>query len=246
MLPGPSADPTDNPPQLTEPDIGPPAPDCCPTDPVIAKHFDKRIAELTAEQEFPEMIDVSAMLLELLEEDVAVDAPTVIELGSGSGALAVALVKRGAARVRGIDMSPGMAAVAVRRAEAAGVTDQASFGLGDGATLELDPADWVVLDRVICCYPDMPLLLGNATGAARSRVAFTVPTSRGWRGLLNRVMWFAENIPSFFTRNSCPTFVHDLGKIERVLTERGFARLREDRLGLWHAAVWERAHGLTS
>jgi magnesium-protoporphyrin O-methyltransferase len=217
---------------------------CCapssPTDPVIAKHFDKRIAELTAEAEFPEMVDVSAMLLNLLQEDLETSAPSVIELGSGSGALAVALIKRGAARVRGIDMSPGMLAVAVRRAEAAGVADQASFGVGDGAAAELEPADWVVLDRVICCYSDMPRLVGNAAGAARSRVAFTVPLSRGWKGLLNRFMWFLENIPSFVTRNSCPTFVHDTRRIEEQLAQRGFTRLREDRLGLWYGCVWER------
>jgi magnesium-protoporphyrin O-methyltransferase len=222
------------------------AADCCATDPVIARHFDKRIADLTAEAEFPEMVDVSAMLLGLLEPELEASAPSVIELGSGSGALAVALIKRGAARVRGIDMSPGMLAVAVRRAEQAGVADQASFGVGDGATADLDEADWVVLDRVICCYPDMPRLVGNAAGAARSRVAFTVPISRGWKGLLNRVMWFLENIPAFLTRNSCPTFVHDIGRIEEQLARHGFTRLREDRLGLWYGCVWERSAKLAT
>lgn len=220
-----------------------PAADCCAggtVDPVIARHFDRRIADQTVEAEFPEMVDVSAMLLRLVERDLETRTPTVLELGCGSGALAVALVKRGAARVRGIDMSPGMLAVAVRRAEAAGIADQASFGVGDGATAELEPADWVVLDRAICCYPDLERLVGNAVGAARSRVAFSVPTSRGWRGVMNRVLWFIGDMPAYLLRRSCPTFVHDIGRIERVLASAGFARLREDRMGLWHGAVWER------
>jgi magnesium-protoporphyrin O-methyltransferase len=187
------------------------------------------------------MVDVSAMLLGLVDGDVADAAPSVLELGCGSGALAVALLKRGASRARGIDLSPGQLAVAVKRADAADVADRAAFTLGDAATADVDPADWVVMDRVICCYPHMAALLDQATRSARLRVCFTVPTSRGWRGLLNRIMWPAENIPLRFGRPGCPGFVHSLDKIERRLRDAGFTQARSERLGLWHAAVWDRA-----
>ena len=213
----------------------------CGCGPRIAEHFDQRIEELTAEAggEFPEMIDVSRTLLEQLN-DVAEVRPTVLELGCGSGALTVALVKRGAARARGMDLSPGMLSVAVRRAEAAGVGDRVAFGVGDGAAEALEPADWVVLDRAICCYPDMPKLVMNGMGAARSRIGFTVPITRGWRGLVNRVMWSLENLPLVFGRPGCPTFAHSVDRIERLLAEAGFRERSSRRLGLWHAAVWER------
>ena len=110
------------------------AADCCATDAADRRAFDERIAELTADTDFPEMVDVSAVLLDLLEDDVEAASPTVLELGCGSGALTVALLKRGAARARGFDLSPGMLAVAVRRAEQADVADRAAFTLGDGAT----------------------------------------------------------------------------------------------------------------
>jgi len=224
-------------PQGTEPR---PA-DCCATESQIARHFDDRIAELTADTDLPEMMDVSAMLLDLVDDDVAGAAPTVLELGCGSGALLVALLKRGASRARGIDLSPGMLAVAVKRAEKADVADQAAFSLGDGAKADVQPADWVVMDRVICCYPDMDALLAQATRAAKARIAFTVPTSRGWRGLINRVMWPFDNIPLLFGRPGCRGFVHSLDRIEKRLHDAGFAQKRQDRLGLWHAAVWDRA-----
>lgn len=211
----------------------------------IAAHFDNRIVEQTDEAgaDFPEMVDVSAMLLRLIEADLGADTPTVLELGCGSGALTVAALKRGATRARGIDLSPGMLAVAVRRAEAAGVAEQASFGVGDGATETLEQADWVLLDRVICCYPDVNRLLGNAVSGARRRVAFSVPTSRGWRGLVNRVMWWVENVPQRFGRPGCPTYVHSLDDIEAALGAAGFVPVRSDRLGLWHGAVWDRREG---
>jgi hypothetical protein len=129
----------------------------------------------------------------------------------------------------------------VRRAEAAGVEDRVAFRVGDGALETLEAADWVVLDRVICCYPEMTRLLANALAAARSRVAFTVPLSRGWRGMINRVLWRAENLPLLIGRPGCPTYVHSLDRIETELARGGFVPVRSERIGLWHAAVWDRA-----
>jgi magnesium-protoporphyrin O-methyltransferase len=215
-------------------------PNCCEVDPRIAHHFDNRIAELTADGQLPEMVDVSEMLLSLLS-DVGVVAPTVLELGCGSAALMTELVRRGAASADGVDLSPDMIAAARRRAAEADVADRSAFVQGDGALIPLDAHDWVVLDRVICCYPNVESLLANATRAATRRVAFSVPNSRGFRGLVNKVGWWLENVPTWLRGNACPTFVHDISRIERILSRAGFTRSRDARLGLWYAAVWDRA-----
>ena len=206
--------------------------------PRISRHFDNRIAELTADGELPAMVDVSEMLLGLLS-DVASVATTVLELGCGSAALMTELVRRGAASADGIDLSPDMIAAARRRAAEADVADRSSFVQGDGALIPLEAHDWVVLDRVICCYPNVESLLANATRAATRRVAFSVPNSRGFRGLMNKIGWWLENVPTWLRGNACPTFVHDINRIERILGRAGFARSRDARLGLWYAAVWD-------
>lgn len=218
-----------------------PRADCCgEVDHRISTHFDNRIAELTSESEFPAMVDVSEMLLDLLD-DVGDAAPTLLELGCGSGALAVALLKRGATRARGYDMSPGMLAVAVKRAEQADLTDRVAFTMADGAKADVGRADWVIMDRVICCYPDMEQLMATATRAATHRVAFTVPNSRGLRGLINRIGWGVENIPSMlFRKDECATFVHSIRRIEEILSSAGFHQTGRDQLGLWYGAVWDR------
>ncbi len=215
--------------------------DCCAVDSRIGKHFDKRLAELTADGELPEMVDVSAMLLGLLEDDVATREPTVLELGSGSGALSVALLTEGAARVDGVDLSPDAVAAAERRAADAGVAEAAHFIVGDGALVEHTQHDWVVIDRVICCYPNPDALVGAALRAAGSRVAFSVPIWRGWKGWINRLGWALENIPSRLFGRACPTFVHDISRVERTLAAAGFSRTATDTLGLWYAAVWDRS-----
>ena len=213
--------------------------DCCAVDPRIASHFDHRLEELTVDGELPEMVDVSLMLLGLLD-DVGDRAPSVLELGCGSGALSVELLLRGAQRVDGIDMSAANVAAATERAQSAAVADRAAFAVGDGATAAAEAHDWVLLDRVICCYPDVDKLVSRAVALGRERVCFSVPTSRGWRGLVNRVAWTVENVPTWLLRNGCPTFVHDVGRVERILATAGFTRRADDRLGLWYAAVWQR------
>ena len=139
-----------------------------------------------------------------------------------------------------MDLSPDMLDAARRRAAQADVSDRVSFEQGDASVMQLSPHDWVVLDRVVCCYPDVQRLITNATRAATRRVAFSAPKSRGWRGALNKMMWRSANIPLWLGRPGCPGFVHSIDAIERLLAADGFALRRADRLGLWYAAVWER------
>ena len=42
--------------------------------------------------------------------------------------------------------------------------------MGDGASVRLVPHDWVVLDRVLCCYPDLDRLLPKILDKAFERV----------------------------------------------------------------------------
>lgn len=212
---------------------------CCAVDPRIARHFDTRMRELAVAGELPEMVEVSVRLLELLA-DVGELRPTVLELGCGSGALTVALLEQGAVAATGIDLSPESVATARRRAEEARVADRASFEVGDGAAARLAPHDWVILDRVICCYAHVDQLFGSALAAARTRIAFTVPESRGWRGLVSRLIILAENITRPLRAVSCPGYVHDVTRLEARLAAAGFANLHSGRVGRWHVAVWDR------
>lgn len=191
--------------------------------------------------DFPKMVDVTGGLLDMLGDDAESNRPTLLELGCGSGALTVALLERGAARADGVDLSSESVATARRRADGAGVGERAQFQVGDGSEVAVEPHDWVVLDRVICCYGRLDRLLANSIGAAGRRYAFSVPRDRGWQGLANRLIVTVENATNRFRGRPCPGYVHPIRKIERRLTAAGFARLRDRRIGLWYAAVWERA-----
>jgi ribosomal protein L11 methyltransferase len=70
----------------------------------------------------------------------------VLDLGSGSGILAIAAVKLGAARATGIEIEPDSIAVAERNAARNQVSDRVRFLEGDAADLAplLKPVDMVL------------------------------------------------------------------------------------------------------
>ena len=208
----------------------------------IARAFDRQAGELPVDAvSWPKPSRISLRLMEMLE-DVTEVRPTLLELGCGTGVASVRLAQQGARHVTGIDLSPASVDIAVRRAAEAGLDQtRVRFVVGDAASIQLERHDWVLLDRVICCYPSAEDLLANAAGAAGDRLAFAVPESRGWRGYLNRVGWGAENLgKAVLRRPTCPGLVHDVDAIERTLVNAGFRMVRKTRRGLWYAAVFDR------
>ena len=217
-----------------------PAADCCaPPDPRIARQFDARAADWEGLDEFPDLVDVSARLLDLLR-DAQLRRPSVLEFGCGTGAVGVALLEMDAARVTGIDLSPASIALARRRAEAAGMASKSTFEVGNAAEVESAPHDWVIMDRVICCFGDPDRLVDRAIAHAGERIAITVPESRGWRGLVNRPLWAVEFAWDRF-RGGCRGYVHDLTRIERRLGVAGFQPAGTARIGLWFLGIYDRA-----
>ncbi|HEY3524324.1 MAG TPA: class I SAM-dependent methyltransferase [Candidatus Limnocylindrales bacterium] len=218
------------------------ADDCCTVDPTIARWFDRATRRQLDVGHLPPLNPTSARLADLLD-DVATIRPTMLELGCGSGALTVRLLESGAASATAVDLSPASIGAARERAARAGVEDRAAFSVGDGATAPLEPHDWVVLDRVLCCYPDLDRLLAVSIGAARRRYALSVPVSWGWRGWLARLFVRLEAATAPLRGHPCRGYVHDVGRIEGRLRAAGLSRLRSSAKGMWYTAVFERAPG---
>jgi hypothetical protein len=128
--------------------------------------------------------------------------------------------------------------VARRRAASAGVDERATFIGGNAAAMDVEPHDWVILDRSICCFSDVDGLIAAALAAARQRVALTVPESRGWRGVLNRLR-LALKTGWDVLHGGCRSYVHDVNRIEARLAAAGFQAAAPHRvyLGRWLVAV---------
>ncbi len=83
---------------------------------------------------------------------------TVLEVGGGIGAIQIELLKAGASRTTSVELTPTYEEVAQGLLEDAGLADRVDRKLLDFAqdAGQVAPADVVIMNRVICCYPDMP------------------------------------------------------------------------------------------
>jgi SAM-dependent methyltransferase len=99
---------------------------------VIPRYF------VVAEREHELQNPISNEKLLLLGERLGLGAETrVLDIASGRGGPAVLLAKEFGCSIRGIEIAPEFHAVAVERAEAAGVAERVTFELGDAAQADL-------------------------------------------------------------------------------------------------------------
>ena len=101
----------------------------------------------------------------------------------------------------------------------------------------MEPADLVVLHRVVCCYPDYQRLLAAAADHARRALVFSYPP----RNLLSRAFYRGFNLMMRLTRSSCRGFAHPPGAMLGVLEDHGLRRSYERRSRIWQVAGLERA-----
>src|SRR5438874_12851638 len=132
---------------------------------------------------------ITTVLLSVLDE-TGLEGRSVLDVGCGTGDLALAALGHGARSVSGFDLGAGAVASARALAQERGLAERATFEVGDGSRASLPNSDVVVLNRVVCCYPSADALLANTLGAAGSVFALTAPIDReigrascrgGWR-----------------------------------------------------------------
>src|SRR3954470_4885055 len=135
-----------------------------------------------------------------------VDGATVLEIGGGVGETQLGLLRRGAARAVNLELSPAYDAEARALAREVGVQDRVERRIHDIAQApdQVEPADIVVLHRVVCCYPDYEKLLGAAADHARHALVFSHPP----RNAFSRTLVGAQNLMFKAMRREFRTFAH--------------------------------------
>ena len=148
-----------------------------------------------------------------------IEGATVLEIGGGVGDLQIELLRRGAARATNLELSAAYDDEARRLLADAGLADRADRRLVDIATDPdaVEPADVVILNRVVCCYPDFRRLLGAAADHARSQLVFSHPP----RNLLSRAVLGGENLSNRMTGCGFRAFAHPPEAMLAVLAEHG-------------------------
>jgi magnesium-protoporphyrin O-methyltransferase len=162
----------------------------------------------------------------------------VLEVGGGVGEIELELLQRGARRATNLELSRAYDAEARRLLAEAGLEDRAERRLHDIALDPegIEPADVVVMHRVVCCYPDYERLLGAAAGRARRLLVFSYPP----RNRLSRTFVALQNLGLRLMGREFRTFVHPPGEMLAVLAANGLTPRYAHRGVPWRVAGAER------
>jgi methyltransferase family protein len=202
------------------------------------RFFGDRTARRDARRYRREGLDETAQRLvdELEARDVS--SAEVLEVGGGVGAVVLELIRRGVSSATIVELSHGYDDEASELAREAGAQERIERRHGDFVEEEarIEPADIVVMHRVVCCYPDPELLVGAAGRHARRLLALSFPRDTWWLRLGFRLVnvWFRLT-------GGIQAFVHPPARVVRIAEAAGLRTVLHERSSrVWRVAVFER------
>jgi magnesium-protoporphyrin O-methyltransferase len=216
--------------------------DCCTRIPNgLDKIFGERMARREAQGYLERGLDQPARRLAEALRSRGLAGASVLEIGAGAGGLHLDLLKAGASSAVDLDLSPAYLQAARQTAQTLGFAGRVEHRLHNIADepQAVAPADVVVMNRVICCYPDLERLLGPAAARARRLLALTFPRSAWWSRLGLRLL----NAGSWLIRSEFRTYLHPPSAVYALAAGAGLAPVHESYSGLWQVVVFERAAG---
>jgi SAM-dependent methyltransferase len=170
--------------------------------------------------------------------EAGVERATLLDIGGGVGEIGHELLGAGAEHATLVDASPAYLDAAIQEAErrkhgARFTVVHADF-VTRASTLPI--ADVVTLDKVVCCYPDMPGLIAASTGRARRLYGLVYPRERWWIELAVAT----QNGVRRLRRSAFRAYIHSTTAIDAAIRDRGFVRRHHDAGFIWVVDLYER------
>lgn len=176
--------------------------------------------------------------MDLLKER-GVEGLTLLEVGGGIGAIQIELLKAGLARTVSVELTPSYEESATELLREAGLLERVERKVMDfvDAAAEVAAADIVVMNRVVCCYPDLPRLESAAADHARQLLVMSFPKERWW----TKVMVWMANVGMAMTRREFRIFLHPVAQIAAIGESHGLKRSITRTGVFWEIAMMQRA-----
>lgn len=206
---------------------------CCGTD----RFFSKMAALFDRQYRKHGLEKIQRLMLAGMRSELRSGA-RVLDIGCGVGALHLALLQEGASAAVGVEVSEGMLQRARRHAEELGFKEKTVYILGDFVERrsEIPPSDVAILDKVVCCYPDLRALLESSARATRLLLAITHPRNNLIAGAL-----FKSHIAlARLFRFSFHPYWHDWDAMRATIAEHGFEVIFAGSTAVWQALVFKR------
>jgi magnesium-protoporphyrin O-methyltransferase len=167
-----------------------------------------------------------------------VEGLTLLDIGGGVGAIQHELLDHGAASAVHVDASSAYIESAQREAKRRKLRDRIQWMHGDFVDLadSVTTADIVTLDKVICCYDNMPALVRASAKLAKRYYGIIVPRDNL---AFRAAIWFM-NLFQAITRNPYRMFIHPHEKIDAIVKRAGLKRTFERHNFMWQAIVYSK------
>jgi SAM-dependent methyltransferase len=167
--------------------------------------------------------------------DAGVDGARVLDIGGGLGTIGSELLAAGAAESEVVELVAAWEPYALELARERGLEERTRFMVVDilDRPDDIDPADIVILNRVVCCTPDGIALTGEAASHARRTLLLSFPRDVLWVRVLIRGL----NAGMWMLRRSYRAFVHPPAALLAAAESAGLLPTASGRRGL----VWQYA-----
>ncbi len=211
---------------------------CCCTKSGEAKRFFSWFARRSGRHYRKKGLGKNQQQLASAIREAGIEGASLLDIGCGVGYLHQSLLRDGAAKATGIDLSEKMLAEARALAADQALGDRVDYISGDFVAMaaELPGADVTILDKVVCCYPDAEMLVGRSVEKTRRIYAITYPRAH----LLNRIMTEVEALFMKVIRCDFRPYVHDPERIEVWIEAAGFRKQKQHQSLIWLTQVYVR------
>lgn len=180
----------------------------------------------------------SRRIVDYLKER-GVEGRTLLEVGGGVGAIQIELLKAGVTSATSVELTPTYEQVALELLNESGFAGRVERKVTDFAQSASDfaVADIVIMNRVICCYPDMPVLAGAAADHAKEVLVMSFPKRTWW----TRAFLALGNFALRVTRRQFQVFVHPPDQILAEAARHGLLKALYSPGLFWEVAAAQRA-----
>ena len=146
---------------------------------------------------------------------------SVIDIGCGPGHYSVALARRGAGRVLGLDFAPGMVCLAQENAKSAGVADVCRFICEDFMSLDVSTRfDYAIAMGFMDYIRDPGPVIERVLAATASRAFFSFPAAGGFLAWQRKLRY----------RRRCDLYLYTMDDLGKLFENRGLQQITIERI----------------
>ena len=204
----------------------------------IERLFDQRLAAIQLEKVRRRGPPKTTRLLVEALCQRGVHGRTLLDIGGGVGAIQHQLLASGLREATDVDASSAYLRAAKSETARLGFEGRVRYHYGNFVDLAegIPPADIVTLDRVICCFDDMPGLVGASAEKAHLMYGIVYPRDAWWARLVFRI----TNLTHKLRGNQFQVFIHPRAQVEALLEKKGLVPGFHRVPGVWQVAVFDR------